>query len=108
MKINRIFLAMMAAGLLVGCSNDDSPVNGGVNGEVKTSYVSVDVKGTAATRAAADGGYAEGSVDEQKVTSAHFFFFKADGSPMRYIDLNTEGWQELAVEELGGYYYDIY
>ena len=81
MKINRIFLAMMAAGLLVGCSNDDSPVNGGANGEVKTSYVSVDVKGTAATRAAADGGYAEGSVDEQKVTSAHFFFFKADGSP---------------------------
>ena len=56
MKINRIFLAMMAAGLLVGCSNDDSPVNGGVKGEVKTSYVSVDVKGTAATRAAADGG----------------------------------------------------
>jgi intein/homing endonuclease len=34
--------------------------------------------------------------------------FKADGSPMRYIDLTTEGWQELAVEELGGYYYDVY
>lgn len=34
--------------------------------------------------------------------------FKADGSPMRYIDLTTEGWQELAIEELGGYYYDVY
>lgn len=33
---------------------------------------------------------------------------KEDGSNVTYLDLDTQSWQELAVKELGGYYYDIY
>lgn len=82
MKVNKILLALLAAGMFVSCTNDvveeNIPTPNG--GEVETSYLNVHVNSVyeSGTRAS-DGGFAEGTAEEQKVTAAHFFFFNNSG-----------------------------
>lgn len=90
MKANKILLALLAAGLFVSCTNDET--EGGNNnpqvGNVETSYLNVHVNSVydPGTKAS-DGGFAEGTAEEQKVTTAHFFFFNNSGGP---FNVNAE------------------
>lgn len=81
MKLNKLFLGLLAAGLFVSCSNDDSEGPAGPGAQkTETSYIAVNVNGVFDRTRAADGGYEDGTADEQKVTNAHFFFFTNSGA----------------------------
>ncbi len=85
----RSFLAIMMAGLLfASCDKTNEPNNSVGNGELETSYIAVSVNSVfdPAMRAD-DGSYDEGNTSEQKVSTAHFFFFDATGNP---FTLNQE------------------
>lgn len=81
-----LFAMFMAGCLLASCNNDEPNPNAGT-GELETSYIAVSVNSANASTRAKDGGYAEGNDSEQKVTTAHFFFFDASGNP---FTLNQE------------------
>ena len=81
-----LFAMFMAGCLLASCNNDEPNPNAGT-GELETSYIAVSVNSANASTRAKDGGYAEGNTSEQKVTTAHFFFFDASGNP---FTLNQE------------------
>lgn len=80
MKTNKLFMGLVATGMLFSCSNeDDVVVNNPQAGDVETSYISVNVNSAYdITRA---NGYEDGTAEEQKVNSAHFFFFDNAGTP---------------------------
>ncbi|MBO7292285.1 MAG: hypothetical protein J6U55_06870, partial [Bacteroidaceae bacterium] len=85
----RSFLAIMMAGLLfASCDKTNDPNNNAGSGELETSYIAVSVNSVfdPAMRAD-DGSYDEGNTSEQKVSTAHFFFFDATGNP---FTLNQE------------------
>lgn len=85
--MKKSLLAMFMAGcLLASCNNDEPNPNAGT-GELETSYIAVSVNSANASTRAEDGGYEEGDESEQKVTTAHFFFFDASGNP---FTLNQE------------------
>ena len=80
MKFNKLFLGFLAAGVLAACTNDNQGPDGVGNNELVTSYVALNVKAAVdVNRAVTDGGFAEGSNDEQAVNKAHFFFFNQAG-----------------------------
>lgn len=81
-----LFAMFMAGCLLASCNNDEPNPNAGT-GELETSYIAVSVNSANASTRAEDGGYEEGNTSEQKVTTAHFFFFDASGNP---FTLNQE------------------
>ena len=79
--MKKSLLAMFMAGcLLASCNNDEPNPNAGT-GELETSYIAVSVNSANASTRAEDGGYEEGNTSEQKVITAHFFFFDASGNP---------------------------
>ena len=79
--MKKSLLAMFMAGcLLASCNNDEPNPNAGT-GELETSYIAVSVNSANASTRAEDGGYEEGNTSEQKVSTAHFFFFDASGNP---------------------------
>ena len=79
MKTNKLFLGLLATGMLFSCTNDDEGVlDNPVSGKVNTSYIAVNVNSAYdVTRA---NGYENGTDDEQAVKSVHFFFFDNAGS----------------------------
>lgn len=75
-------MSVLASLFLAGCSQEEIAPNGedNGNGEVNTSYMTVnlmssDVKGTRAA-----SGYEDGSDVENKVTAVRFYFFTANGA----------------------------
>ena len=85
--MKKSLLAMFMAGcLLASCNNDEPNPNAGT-GELETSYIAVSVNSANASTRAEDGGFEEGNTSEQKVSTAHFFFFDASGNP---FTLNQE------------------
>ena len=84
----RSFLAIMMAGLLfASCDKTNDPNNNVGSGEYESSYIAVNVNSVFDPTMRADNDYQEGTEIEQKVTSAHFFFFDANGNP---FTLNQE------------------
>lgn len=81
MKKNFLFMSVLAALLMAGCSKEDSAPNGGDNGngEANTSYMAVNLvsSDTAATRA--QDGYEDGDPAENKVSKVRFYFFNGLG-----------------------------
>lgn len=79
MKTNKLFLGLLATGMLFSCTNDDEGVlDNPVSGKVNTSYIAVNVNSAYdVTRA---NGYENGTDEEQAVKSVHFFFFDNAGS----------------------------
>ena len=89
MKKNFLFMSVLAALLMAGCSKEESAPNGGDdgNGEANTSYLSVNlISSDNATRAAEN--YEDGTSDENKVTSVRFYFFNGSGSA---VDVKLKG-----------------
>ena len=81
MKASRILMSVFALAALVGCSQnqEENEVVGG--GEVEKSYLSVNVKSTESLTRAGEV-YEDGTADEKSVSSAHFFFFDDNGTPV--------------------------
>ncbi|MDE7166019.1 MAG: Mfa1 family fimbria major subunit [Bacteroidaceae bacterium] len=83
--MKKSFLSMfaLAALLMTGCSSEEvTPNSGDVTGgnaEAETSYLSVNLMSTAATRAAA--GYEDGTSVENKISKVRFYFFTESGAP---------------------------
>lgn len=71
MKIKNLLFGMLACTALVGCSNDDEP-NVPVSGE---SYVAINIVSPGGSSRAVEGGYENGSKEENAATSALFVFF---------------------------------
>lgn len=81
MKTSKFLLGFLFAGMFASCANDDADnALNAPTGELKTSYIALNVNAAVdMNRAATDGGFAEGTSEEQVVTNAHFFFFNSAG-----------------------------
>ena len=89
MKANKFFLGLALIGaILTGCNNDQS-----VTGPTGDAYVSVQISmaSAAGTRAVTDGGFAEGTTNEQLITPANsiFLFYDAQGKWVTSGQLST-------------------
>ena len=81
MKINRILLGILCAGIFTSCANDDTENNNvSFPTEVEKSYVAVKVKSNNSITRAENGGFDKGNSKESNVEKVHFFFFAADGT----------------------------
>lgn len=98
MRTKHLFLSMLAAMAMVGCSNEDviNPDNGNeAKGEPQYLTVSVNAAG-AMTRADLQGDYEDGTNwKENEVEKVRFYFFDAEGNAAQ-----VKGTQ-------GGTYYDV-
>ena len=90
-----LFAMFMAGCLLASCNNDEPNPNAGT-GELETSYIAVSVNSANASTRAEDDGYEEGNTSEQKVTTAHFFFFDASGNPFTLNQASLVGASDKA------------
>ena len=90
-----LFAMFMAGCLLASCNNDEPNPNAGT-GELETSYIAVSVNSAnASTRADADD-FEQGNTSEQKVSTAHFFFFDASGNPFNLNSASLVGESDKA------------
>lgn len=89
MKKNFLFMSVLAALLMAGCSKEESAPNGGDdgNGGANTSYLSVNLISSDNVSRAAEN-YEDGTSDENKVTSVRFYFFNGSGSA---VDVKLKG-----------------
>lgn len=81
MKINKLFLGLVACAALSACSNDESGVISDdapkvFNGD--EAYISVRLADAGTTTRATEGGYEYGT-GEQMIENAYFYFYDADG-----------------------------
>ena len=88
MKTKYLFLAVAALGMAACAEVDDFSQNyAPAGGGVEKGYLAVDLNADGATRAAGDS-YEDGTVAEQAVSRAAFFFFDAAGNP---FNINADG-----------------
>lgn len=84
MKIKYFALSLLACVGMMSCSNnDDLAGDGGQkgDGDVARSYVAVNILNTNSDGTRVAGAeYEDGKGNENKITSARFYFFKSDGS----------------------------
>lgn len=85
MKTNKFLLGILTAGaMFASCSNElpgnEQPENGG-KGEKSFMSVAIKQANSSFTRSTTDGGYAQGTYEENAVNTLSFFFFKSDGNP---------------------------
>ena len=72
MKANKFFLGLALIGaILTGCEKD--PVQTGDYDS--KSYMSVSIAQASGTRAGTDGGFLQGTSDENQITSIDFYFW---------------------------------
>ena len=74
-----LFIALAALGF-AACAEKIEDTNAPVqNGELEESFIAINLMSADLdTRSGGDpaGGYDDGTTDERKITSAHFFFFR--------------------------------
>lgn len=82
MKTKQLFLGLLAAAALVGCSSDDTLSNDSSNAQVgdgNPRYLNVNIMPTSSLDTRIDG-YEDGSDAENKVNKIRFYFFTDDGN----------------------------
>ena len=85
MKIKSLLIGMLACTALVGCTNNEEPVNNGNenNGKKDNAYMAINIKvaSDAGSRAVEDGGYVAGDANENTITAANsiFLFYDENG-----------------------------
>lgn len=90
MKIKYVFLSMLACGMLAACSNDEvAEGSNTTNLDGGEAYIKVRIAMSdgAASRATSDGGYDNGSEDEQAIKSIRFAFYDNAG---KFVALGRE------------------
>ena len=101
MKTSKILLGIFALAAVVGCakSEDDIQATNPVVGAEK-SYLALNLKSANDGTRAEGANYEDGTVAEQTVTSAAFFFFDAAGN---IFNINADGnYYNVAVSDNGG------
>lgn len=81
MKANKFFLGLALIGaILTGCEKTPEQT-----GDYDSkSYMSVSIAQVGGTRAGADAGYIDGTVEENKIASIDFYFYKANGDAFTF------------------------
>lgn len=82
MKRNFLFMSMLAALFMAGCSQEEITPGGedNGNGEANTSYMAVNLMSSDVTGTRAAAGYEDGSEAENDVEKVRFYFFTANGA----------------------------
>jgi len=108
MKKKSLFLPLVAALALTGCSNDDLVIDGGDGANSADRYLAVSILSTDGTSTRAtgdpavgaqyDGKYEDGLAAENKVTDLRVYFFDASGQPVNVK--GTGNYYDVPVEEI--------
>lgn len=82
MKTRLLFISLLAATVMAGCSKDETINDGRADGDMTTNYVAVNiVTASSGTRAVdANENYEDGTDTESTVNSVRFYFFDAEGN----------------------------
>ena len=101
MKIKNLFWAMAALGVVACTEKEEAPQaapQAGISAD--KGYIALDLKSSDDVTRAAGDTYADGTADEQAVTSATFYFFDAAGNA---FNINAHGnYFYVAVADNGG------
>lgn len=107
MKKKKLFIGLLAVMAIAACTSNDDAVTGNDNAEISDGtphYMAVNIvnldnggngsqktTSNAMSRASrANGDFADGTADENKVTSVRFYFFNTDGTPA-YVKKQSNG-----------------
>lgn len=88
MKTSRFLLGIFALAAVVGCSKSDEVAADGPLSSLEKSYISISLKSNDDVTRLAGADYEDGTVDEQAVSKAAFFFFDAAGNA---FNVNASG-----------------
>ena len=93
MKIKSLLIGMLACTALVGCSNEEDVLNG-EQATGKESYLAVSVRNANVASRATDGGFEDGSEEENVVKNAVFYFFDAEKNAYIVSEDGTKSYLE--------------
>ena len=91
MRLEKLFLGLMFAGMFVSCSNQDDLITVPEAVEENNSFMAVSIAAPVTTRA-----FENGSEAESTIGSAIFFFFNADGSSAYPAMEPSLKWSDMA------------
>lgn len=101
MKFSRFLVGTLACTMFAACSNDESLAVGSGQEEGQLSYVSVNIVNANSTGSRAEGDtYDDGDPEENKITNARFYLFKANGDAYE-LSNSVTGWSANYVEKSG-------
>ena len=100
MKIKNLFWAMAAVGFVACSENNEAPQSDPQAGiSADKGYIALDLKASDDVTRAEGGVYDDGTMDEQALSSATFYFFDAAGNA---FNINANGnYYYVAVEDNG-------
>lgn len=75
----KLFPLALAAIAFSACTSEEVAENNPTTGEGTTSYVAVNINSVGTSGSRADGDYANGSANENKIKAVRFYFFTANG-----------------------------
>ena len=75
----KLFPLALAAIAFSACTSEEVAENNSTTGEGTTSYVAVNINSVGTSGSRADGDYADGSANENKINAVRFYFFTENG-----------------------------
>ena len=75
----KLFPLALAAIAFSACTSEEVAENNPTTGEGTRSYVAVNINSVGTSGSRADGDYADGSANENKINAVRFYFFTEDG-----------------------------
>lgn len=75
----KLFPLALAAFAFSACTSEEVAENNPTTGEGTTSYVAVNINSVGTSGSRADGDYADGSDNENKINAVRFYFFTENG-----------------------------
>ena len=94
MRLEKLFLGLMFAGMFASCSNQDDLITVPEAVEENNSFMAVRIAAPATTRA-----FENGLKAESDISSAIFFFFDANGNPAYGAMKPTLEWSDMATPD---------
>ena len=79
MRKFNLFPLALAAFAFCACTSEEVAENNPTTGEGTTSYVAVNINSVGTSGSRADGDYADGSANENKINAVRFYFFTEKG-----------------------------
>ena len=80
MRKFNLFPLALAAIAFSACTSEEVAENNSSTGEGTTSYVAVNINSVGTSGSRAEGDYADGSANENKINAVRFYFFTAKGA----------------------------
>ena len=91
----KLFPLALAAIAFSACTSEEVAENNPTTGEGTTSYVAVNINSVGTSGSRADGDYADGSANENKINAVRFYFFTENGDAYKmttgqsYVEKNN-------------------